>query len=51
LLGKEICFLHSGWERVWELAMIRAVLLNHLAEMVTKTKISENSNEEETEVA
>lgn len=31
--------------------MIRAVLLDHLAEVVTKTKISENNNEEETEVA
>lgn len=51
MLEKETHLLHGGWEREWELSMIRAVLLNHLAEVVTKTKISENNNEEETEVA
>lgn len=49
MLEKEVCLLCSGWEREWKLS-IRAVLSNHLAEVVTKTKISENNNEEETEV-
>lgn len=42
--------LHSGWEKEWEFSQIRAVLLNHLAEVMTKTKLPENS-EERTEVA
>lgn len=50
MLEKEVCLLCSGWERECKLSMIRAVLSNHLAEVVTKTKISENNNEEETEV-
>lgn len=49
MLEKETCLLHSGWEREWELCVIRAVL-NHLAEVVIKTKISEKGNEEETDV-
>lgn len=49
MLEKETGLLHSGWEREWELCVIRTVL-SHLAEVVTKTKICENNNEEETDV-